>query len=87
MHITPTRVVLLIVVASAVGAVVALSVARQRMAGVSEEEIRAYLDAKLASRLPEEQLAKFQDAAVKVTGRLVPEEQEPSGNGGATVTG
>lgn len=84
---TPTRVVLLIVLAAAVGAAVAMTVARQRLAGVSEEEVRAYLDAKLASRLPEEQLAKVQDAAVKVTGRLVSEEQEPSGNGGATVTG
>ena len=87
MRVTPLRVFLLIFLASAIGAFVALAVARQRMAGVSEEEIRAYLDAKLASRLDEEQLAKVQDAAVKVTGRLVPEEQEPSGNGGATVTG
>lgn len=87
MRITTTRVILLIVFASAVGAFVALAVARQRMAGVTEEEIRAYLDAKLADRLDEEQLAKVQDAAVKVTGRLVPEERAPSGNGGTTVAG
>lgn len=59
------KTLLLVALAAAIGAVIALVVnQKQKFAGMSEEEIRAYLDAKLAGKMSEEQLTQIQDAVV-----------------------
>ena len=75
-RITPIRVLLLIVLASAVGAVAAVTVAKQQVAGKSEEDLRGYVDAKLSSRLSEEKLVQVQDTLVMVANRLSPDEAD-----------
>ncbi len=55
----------LIALAAGVGAVVALVVTqKKKFAGMSEEEIRGYLDQKLGSRMSEDQVKQIQDAVV-----------------------
>jgi hypothetical protein len=59
------KTLILVLLAAGIGAVVALVVnQKQKFAGMSEEEIRAYLDQKLAGRMSEDQVAKIQDAVV-----------------------
>jgi hypothetical protein len=59
------KTLILVLLAAGIGAVVALVVnQKQKFAGMSEEEIRAYLDQKLASKMSEDQVAKIQDAVV-----------------------
>ncbi|MEN8234958.1 MAG: hypothetical protein ABFR89_08580 [Actinomycetota bacterium] len=55
----------LVALAAGIGAAIALVVnQKKKFAGMSEEEIRAYLDQKLAGKMSEEQLTQIQDAVV-----------------------
>ena len=64
------KTLVLILLAAAVGAIVALVVnQKQKFSGMSEEEIREYLDLKLAGRMSEEQVAQIQDAVVAAVKR------------------
>ncbi len=55
----------LIALAAGVGAVVALVVTqKKKFAGMSEDEIRGYLNQKLGSRMSEDQVKQIQDAVV-----------------------
>jgi len=59
------RTLILVVLAAGVGAVVALVVTqKKKFAGMSEDEIRGYLDQKLGSRMSEDQVKQIQDAVV-----------------------
>ena len=59
------KTLILVLLAAGIGAMVALVVnQKQKFAGMSEEEIRAYLDQKLAGRMSEDQVAQIQDAVV-----------------------
>ena len=66
----PSRLILLIIIAAAVGALVALRFAKIQMESMSDDELRAYVDAKLADRLTEEQLAQAQEALVMVAAKM-----------------
>ncbi len=59
------KTLILVILAAGIGAMVALVVnQKKKFAGMSEEEIRAYLDQKLAGRMSEDQVAQIQDAVV-----------------------
>jgi len=59
------KTLILVLLAAGIGAMVALVVnQKKRFAAMSELEIRAYLDEKLASRMSEDQVAQIQDAVV-----------------------
>ena len=59
------KILILVLLAAGIGAMVALVVnQKQKFAGMSEEEIRAYLDQKLAGRMSEDQVTQIQDAVV-----------------------
>jgi len=64
------KTLVLIVIAAGIGAVVALVVnQKQKFSGMSEEEIREYLDLKLAGRMSDEQVAQIQDAVISAVKR------------------
>ena len=64
------KTLILIVIAAGIGAIVALVVnQKQKFSGMSEEEIREYLDLKLAGRMSDEQVAQIQDAVVSAVKR------------------
>ena len=64
------KTLILIVIAAGIGAMVALVVnQKQKFSGMSEEEIREYLDLKLAGRMSDEQVAQIQDAVVSAVKR------------------
>ena len=64
------KTLILILLAAGIGAVVALVVnQKQKFSGMSEEEIREYLDLKLAGRMSDEQVAQIQDAVVSAVKR------------------
>ena len=59
------KTLILVLLAAGIGAMVALFInQKQKFAGMSEEEIRAYLDQKLAGRMSEDQVTQIQDAVV-----------------------
>ncbi len=59
------KTLILVLLAAGIGALVALVVnQKQKFAGMSEGEIRAYLDAKLGGRMSDDQIAQIQDAVV-----------------------
>ena len=64
------KTLILILIAAGIGAIVALVVnQKQKFSGMSEEEIREYLDLKLAGRMSDEQVAQIQDAVVSAVKR------------------
>mgnify|MGYP001548804559 FL=1 len=64
------KTLILILLAAGIGALVALVVnQKQKVSGMSEEEIREYLDLKLAGRMSEEQVAQIQDAVISAVKR------------------
>ena len=64
------KTLVLIVIAAGIGALVALVVnQKQKFSGMSEEEIREYLDLKLAGRMSDEQVAQIQDAVISAVKR------------------
>jgi len=64
------KTLVLILIAAGIGAIVALIVnQKQKFSGMSEEEIREYLDLKLAGRMSEEQVAQIQDAVISAVKR------------------
>ena len=64
------KTLILILIAAGIGAIVALVVnQKQKFSGMSEEEIREYLDLKLAGRMSEEQVAQIQDAVISAVKR------------------
>jgi hypothetical protein len=64
------KTLVLILLAAGIGAIVALVVnQKQKFSGMSEEEIREYLDLKLAGRMSEEQVAQIQEAVVAAVKR------------------
>ena len=64
------KTLILILIAAGIGAIVALVVnQKQKFSGMSEEEIREYLDLKLAGRMSDEQIAQIQDAVVSAVKR------------------
>ena len=64
------KTLILILLAAGIGAIVALVVnQKQRFSGMSEEEIREYLDLKLAGRMSDEQVAQIQEAVVSAVKR------------------
>ncbi|MGB9358540.1 MAG: hypothetical protein WCC01_08290 [Acidimicrobiia bacterium] len=64
------KTLILIVLAAGIGAIVALVVnQKQKFSGMSEEEIREYLDLKLAGRMSDEQVAQIQDAVISAVKR------------------
>ncbi len=64
------RTLILIMLAAGIGAVVALVVnQKQKFSGMSEEEIREYLDLKLSGRMSDEQVAQIQDAVISAVKR------------------
>ena len=64
------KTLVLIMIAAGVGAVVALVVNQKlKFSGMSEEEIREYLDLKLAGRMSDEQVAQIQDAVISAVKR------------------
>ncbi|MEA3502078.1 MAG: hypothetical protein U9R47_04830 [Actinomycetota bacterium] len=59
------KTLILVLIAAGIGAMVALVVnQKQKFAGMSEEEIRAYLDQKLSGKMSEDQVAQIQDAVL-----------------------
>jgi hypothetical protein len=81
------RLLIVIVIASAIGAAVALKDQKRRMAEMSDEELRAFLGRKLEGRVPPEKMAQIQDkvtAAVR-SGRSSVSSTPPSSNGGTAV--
>jgi SOS response regulatory protein OraA/RecX len=59
------KTLVLILLAAGIGAVVALVVnQKKKFAGMSEDEIRSYLEMKLSNRMSDEQVAQIQDAVV-----------------------
>jgi biopolymer transport protein ExbB/TolQ len=74
------KILILVLLAAGIGAMVALVVnQKQKFAAMSEEEIRAYLDQKLAGRMSEDQVTQIQDAvvsAVKGVAEAVEDAQE-----------
>jgi len=64
------KTLILILLAAGIGALVALVVnQKQKFSGMSEEEIREYLDLKLAGRMSDEQVAQIQDAVISAVKR------------------
>ena len=64
-RLIPIKTLFLVFFAAGIGAVAALVVnQKQKFAGMSEEEIRAYLNQKLGSRMSENQVKQIQDAVV-----------------------
>jgi len=64
------KTLILILIAAGIGAIVALVVSqKQKFSGMSEEEIREYLDLKLAGRMSDEQVAQIQEAVVSAVKR------------------
>jgi ketopantoate reductase len=64
------KTLVLILIAAGIGAIVALVVnQKQKFAGMSEEEIREYLDLKLAGRMSDEQVGQIQDAVISAVKR------------------
>ena len=64
------KTLILILIAAGIGAIVALVVnQKQKFSGMSEEEIREYLELKLAGRMSDEQVAQIQDAVVSAVKR------------------
>ena len=64
------KTLILVLLAAGIGALVALVVnQKQKFSGMSEEEIREYLDLKLAGRMSEEQVAQIQDAVISAVKR------------------
>lgn len=64
-RLIPIKTLFLVLFAAGIGAVAALVVnQKQKFAGMSEEEIRAYLNQKLGSRMSENQVKQIQDAVV-----------------------
>ena len=64
------KTLILILIAAGIGAIVALVVnQKQKFSGMSEEEIREYLDLKLAGRMSDEQVAQIQEAVVSAVKR------------------
>ena len=64
------KTLVLILIAAGIGALVALVVnQKQKFSGMSEEEIREYLDLKLAGRMSDEQVAQIQDAVISAVKR------------------
>jgi hypothetical protein len=63
-----------LLIAASVAAIVALvkkgNSKRHEFAAMSDDEIRALIDAKLADQVPSEKLAQIQDAAVKGAAKL-----------------
>ena len=71
------KTLILVILAAGIGAIVALVVnQKKKFAGMSEEEIRSYLDAKLAGKMSEEQLGQIQDAVVAAVKRKTAEVEE-----------
>ena len=59
------RMLILVLLAAGIGALVALVVnQKQKFAGMSDEDIRAYLDQKLGGRMSEDQVRQIQDAVL-----------------------
>jgi len=59
------KVLILVLLAAGIGALVALVVnQKQKFAGMSDEDIRAYLDQKLGGRMSEDQVRQIQDAVL-----------------------
>jgi hypothetical protein len=82
------RLLIVVVVASAIGAAVALKDQKQRMAEMSDDELRAFLGRKLEGRVPPEKMEQIKDkvtAAVR-GGRAAPDGAPVSGNGGTAVS-
>lgn len=64
------KTLILVLLAAGIGAIVALVVnQKQKFSGMSEEEIREYLDLKLAGRMSDEQVAQIQDAVISAVKR------------------
>lgn len=64
------RTLVLIMIAAGIGAIVAFVVTqKQKFSGMSEEEIREYLDLKLSGRMTDEQITQIQDAVVSAVKR------------------
>ena len=64
------KTLVLVALAAGIGALVALVVnQKKKFAGMSEEEIRSYLELKLAGKMNDEQLAQIQDAVVSAVKR------------------
>lgn len=58
------KALLLLFVVSLVAAAVAAYVSRQRLAAMSDDEIRSYLASKIGEKVDEEQLVAIQDAVI-----------------------
>lgn len=64
------KTLILVLLAAGIGALVALVVnQKQKFSGMSEEEIREYLDLKLAGRMSDEQVGQIQDAVISAVKR------------------
>jgi hypothetical protein len=64
------KTLVLILLAAGIGALVALVInQKQKFSGMSEEEIREYLDLKLGGRMSDEQVAQIQDAVISAVKR------------------
>lgn len=81
------RLLIIVVIASAVGAAMALKDQKRRMAEMSDDELRAFLGRKLEGRVPPEKMEQIQDkvtAAVR-GGRSAAESAPLSSNGGTAA--
>ncbi len=58
------KLLLIVIMASAVAAVVASAISKQKLSGMSDEEIREYLASKIGTKVGDEQLASIQDAVI-----------------------
>ena len=58
------RLLLVVLLAAAVGAVVAGKMQKRRLAEMPEEDLRAWLAAKMEGRVPDEKIPEYQDKAV-----------------------
>ncbi len=82
------RTLILVLIAAGIGALVALVVnQKQKFAGMSDEDIRAYLDQKLGGRMSEDQVKQIQDAVLSaVKGASAASDKVKEAAGTATDT-
>lgn len=65
------KLVLLVAFVAGIAALVTAAKSKKQMiAGMSDDEIRAYIDQRLASRVPPEKLEQIQDAVVQGTANM-----------------
>ncbi len=58
------KLLLVVIVASVIAAAVASAISKKKLAGMSDDEIRAFLASKIGTKVGEDQLGSIQDAVI-----------------------